>query len=88
MTPAARMGDRSLRGVMPVPHHLSVISYPRLQQLRRLGRAVAAVVGAVVTGVLALAAAAEGVVVVAGILLHRDGRTRRVRAPLDPAGWP
>ena len=69
MTPAARMGDRSLRGVEPVPHHLSVISYPRLQQLRRLGRAVAAVVGAVVTGVLALAAAAEGVVPVAGILL-------------------
>ncbi len=54
---------------MPVPHHLSVISYPRLQQLRRLGRAVAAVVGAVVTGVLALATAAEGVVVAAGILV-------------------
>jgi hypothetical protein len=50
-------------------HHLSVISYPRLQQLRRLGRAVAAVVGAVVTGVLTLARAAEGVVVMAGILV-------------------
>ena len=69
MTPAARMGDRSLRGVKPVPHHLSVISYLRLQLLRRLGRAVAAVLGAVVTGVLALAAAAEGLVAVAGILL-------------------
>ena len=69
MTPPARMGDRSLRGVKAVPHHLSVISNPRRQLLRRLGRAVAAVLGAVVTGVLALAAAAEGLVAVAGILL-------------------
>ena len=80
MTPAARMGDRSLRGVKPVPHHLSVISYLRLQLLRRLGRAVAAVLGAVVTGVLALAAAAEGLVAVAGILLLATEDSPRTRA--------
>jgi hypothetical protein len=48
---------------------VSVISYPRQQQYRRLGRAAAAAAAALATGVLAVAAGSVGAAPIAGMLL-------------------
>jgi len=61
--------DGRLRDRSPVHHDVSVISYPRQQQYRRLGRAAAAAAAALATGLLALLAGSIGAVPVAGALL-------------------